>query len=94
MEVKELKDGKVDEIELEITEIGDERNVNSRYGGGRVCDAVGNDETGSVSVSLWNDEIDAVSVGNKIRITNGWVREWNNVLQLSAGRYGKLEVVE
>ena len=31
--------------------------------------------------------------GDKIRIENGFVREWNNSLQLSIGKYGRLTVL-
>ncbi len=94
MKAGELRIGKVDEIVLEVVEKGDEREVKTRYGGGRVCDAVGKDETGQASLALWNDEIDRVEVGTKIKITNGYTKEWSGELQLSAGRYGKLEVLD
>ncbi len=94
MKVKDLKEGKVDEIELEVIEVGEERSVRGRYGNSRVCDATGKDETGQVKITLWNDEIDLVKGASKVRITNGWVKEWNNELQISAGRYGKIEVIE
>jgi len=33
-------------------------------------------------------------VNQKIKISNGYVKEWNGELQLSAGKYGRLEVLE
>jgi OB-fold nucleic acid binding domain. len=94
MKASELRIGKVEEIELEVTKKDDERRVKSYYGDHRVCDAVGKDETGQVSLALWNDEIDGVKVGTRIRITNGYVKEWRGELQLSAGKYGKLEAID
>jgi replication factor A1 len=94
MQVKDIKEGKVDSIELEIEDMSDERNVRGRFGNSRVCDATGTDETGSVKITLWNNEIDMVKKGSKVRITNGWAKEWNSEMQLSAGRYGKLEIVK
>lgn len=94
MKANELGTGKVDEISLEIIDKGDEREVRTRYGGSRVCDAIGKDETGQVNLALWNEEIDKIEVGIKIKITNGYAKEWRGAPQLSAGRYGKLEVVD
>jgi replication factor A1 len=96
MKVSEVRpESKVDVIELTIREKGTARDFSSRSGStGKVCDAKGVDEEGTeVSVSLWNDEIDRVKANDRIRITNGWAREWRGNIQVSAGRYGKLEVL-
>lgn len=96
MKVKDLRpESKVDVIELTIREKGSARDFSSRSGStGKVCDAKAVDDEGSeVSVSLWNDEIGRVQANDRIRITNGWVREWRGNMQVSAGRFGKLEVL-
>ncbi len=94
MKVSELKANKnVDEIVLKIVEKNEPRQVMKRYGGtARVCDLIGeDDEGGRVQITLWNDEIDMVEVNEIIKITDGWVKEWNNQLQISTGRNGKIE---
>ena len=96
MQVKDLKPrSPVEMIELEVISKEEPRDFTSRYGGsGRVCKAVGKDESGEeVTITLWNDEIDTVPVDSKIRLKNGWVKEWNGKLELSAGKYGELEVL-
>lgn len=96
MKGKDLRpESKVDVIELTIKEMGTVRDVSTRSGRmSRVCDAKTEDEDGTeVSISLWNQEIDQVKQGARVRISNGWVREWRGNLQVSAGRYGKLEVL-
>src|SRR5437762_10360642 len=97
MKVNEVRpESKVDVIELTIREKGAAGDFSSRSGStGKVCDAKAVDDDGSeVSVSLWNDEIDRVQANDRIRITNGWAREWRGNIQVSAGRYGKLEVLK
>jgi len=97
MKARELRpESKVDVIELTIREKGAARDFSSRTGStGKVCDAKAVDEEGTeVSVSLWNEEIDRVQANDRIRITNGWAREWRGNLQVSAGRFGKLEVLK
>ena len=96
MKVSEVRpESKVDVIELTIREKGTVRDFSSRSGSsGKVCDAKAVDAEGTeVSVSLWNEEIDRVKANDRIRITNGWAREWRGNIQVSAGRYGKLEVL-
>lgn len=98
MLAKDLKDrSKVDEIVLTVTEKGEPREFQSKWSGasGRVCDAVGKDEEGEdVNLTLWNEDIDKVEVNSKIKITNGWTSSYKNQLQVSTGKYGKLEIVE
>jgi len=56
LKISDLRDGmrKVD-IEGEVTEISETREVNLRAGGqAKVADAILNDETGSTKLSLWN----------------------------------------
>jgi ssDNA-binding replication factor A large subunit len=44
-------------------------------------------------LTLWNDEIERVQVNSKIKIVNGWTSAYKGKLQVSAGKYGKLEVL-
>jgi len=94
MQIKDLqpKQGKVD-IEVEVKEIGEVREFQKFGKVGRVANATVADETGAIKLTLWNEDIDKVKVGDKIRITNGFVSEFQGEKQLSAGRFGKLEVI-
>ena len=98
MLAKDLKDrSKIDEIVLTVVEKSEPREFQSKWSGasGRVCDAVGQDEEGeSVNLTLWNEDIDRVDVNAKIKITNGWVSSYKNQLQVSTGKYGKLEILD
>ena len=96
MKVKDLKaEQKFDVLELTVSEKGEARDVSTFRGQSRVCDAKGVDGDGdSVSLSLWNEEIEQVNANDRVRITNGWVRQWRGNMQVSAGRFGKLEVVK
>lgn len=96
MKVRDLRaESKVDSIELVIREKGPAREFSSRTGAtGKVCDAKAVDDEGQeVSVSLWNEDIDRVAANARIRISNGWARAWRGNLQVSAGRFGKLEIL-
>ncbi len=95
LNIKDLRDGmrRVD-AEGEVTEISAPREVSLRTGDqARVADATLNDESGSIKLSLWDDQIDTVKKGAKVRITNGYINTFRGERQLNVGRYGKLEVL-
>ena len=94
MKLSELKPrmGKVD-IEVEIKSMEEPRTFNKFGKDGRVCNATISDGESEMKLTLWNEEIDKVKVGAKIKITNGYVNEFQGEMQLTAGRFGKLEVI-
>jgi replication factor A1 len=61
---------------------------------GKVAKAVIKDETGECKLTLWNEETDKIKVGEKIKIVNGWANEWKGEIDVSAGKFGKIEVIE
>ena len=85
----------IEVLELRIVEIEQPRQIITKYGReSKVCDAWAEDDKGDrVRLSLWNGEIERVSEGSRIRITNGWARNFRDQLQVSAGLHGQLEVV-
>ena len=93
--MNELKanQGKV-EIEGTVTALKDVRNLSKPGFSGKVRNGTFQDDSGSIEISLWNDDCDKVGVGDKIKITNGWVSEYQGKLQLGTGKFGKLEVLE
>ncbi len=96
LQVRDLRDGmrRVD-AEGEITEISDPRTVNLRTGGeARVADTMLKDDTGTIKLSLWDDQIDMVKQGSKVRVTNGYTNSFRGELRLNVGKYGRLEVLE
>ncbi len=60
----------------------------------RVTNAVIEDDSGSIKLTLWNADIDNVHVGDTVRVTNGFVNEFKGENQLTTGKFGKLEVIK
>jgi len=90
MKVNELQDkGKVDEIELEIIEKEEIKEIRS---GLKLCNLKGKDDTGEVTVTLWNDDTEKVNKGDKIVIRSGWSQSYQGNMQVSPGKFGELEV--
>jgi replication factor A1 len=94
-DIKDLQDGmKRVSVEAKVVEKGDVREVKSRYKDEtyRIVDAVIADETGSIKLTLWNEQIDQVNVGDNVKIENGYVTSFKGENQLNVGKFGKLSV--
>ena len=94
MQIKDLKpkQGNVD-VTVDVVDVGEAREFQKFGKAGRVSNAIAKDETGDIKLTLWNEDIDKVKSGDKVRISNGYVNEWQGELQLTTGRMGKLEIV-
>jgi len=77
-----------------IVNIEGPRDVNTKFGPGQVATATLEDESGSVKVTLWNENISKVAVNDKVSIENGYVDSFRGELQLNVGKYGKMSKVE
>jgi GNAT superfamily N-acetyltransferase len=96
LRIGELKDGMRNvTVEGEILEKTEPRMVRSRKRGEplSVANASMGDETGRIVLVLWNEQIGWVTVGDRVRVENGYVSSYKGIRQLSAGRMGRLIVL-
>jgi len=95
VDIKDLVDGmKRVDVEGKIVEKGDPREVKSRFKDEtyRIVDAVLADESGSIKLTLWNEQIEQVNVGDNIKIENGYITSFKGETQLNTGKFGKLSI--
>ncbi|MFC1648605.1 OB-fold nucleic acid binding domain-containing protein [Nanoarchaeota archaeon] len=92
MNISELKPNQrnVSLEEVEVTEISPVKEFRKFGTPGRVCNATIKDDSGSVSLTLWNEEIDTIKEGAKLEIKDAFVKEWQGALQLTTGRNGSI----
>ena len=95
LKIKDLRDGmrRVD-VEAKVIQKSDTREVHSRDGNETylVADAMIKDDTSTIKLTLWNEQIDQVNVNDNIKIENGYVTSFRGEIQLNVGRYGKLSI--
>jgi replication factor A1 len=93
--IRELRDGdKQVSVEGDITAMADARDVSLRTGGSsRVVDATLDDGSASINLTLWNEQIDKVRKGARVRVVNAYVNTYKGQRQLNVGRYGSIELV-
>ena len=79
-----------------IVEKGEEREVFSRSDGinHRVAEALIGDDTASVLLTLWDDNIDRFEVEDVIQISNGYANLFRGSLRLNIGRYGSADKID
>lgn len=93
MKISEIQRGMSNvSIEGKIVDISEVREVNTRYGRRSVADAMIEDDSGQIKLTLWEDQIQSVRVGDKVSVTGAYITEFRDVLQLNIPRSGKLEV--
>ncbi|HLD89222.1 MAG TPA: OB-fold nucleic acid binding domain-containing protein [Candidatus Nanoarchaeia archaeon] len=94
MEITDIKSntGNID-VQGEIVEIGEIREFNKFGRSGKVANAKLKTSSGEITLTLWNDQVDQVKVGDKVHLINGWASEFKEEIQISTGKFGKLEVV-
>ena len=95
MNIADLK-GEQTRVDIEgmVIEKGDTRSVNLRAGGtSSVADATIRDETGSIKLTLWGDQINSIDVGDKIAVDGGYTKAFRGELQMNVGRYGALRKI-
>ena len=95
MLINELQPGPANgEIIAVVSEKSNIREFDKFGKKGRVCNAILEDESGRITLTLWNDEIESLNVGDKVKLSNGWVSEFRGEKQISTGKFGQIEILE
>ena len=94
-ETHDVKIGEVKPLEkhvnvvFKVVDREAEREINSRSGEThRVCDLTVADETGSIVLTLWNEDIDNIEDEKVYKLSNGFANIFRNSLRLSKGKFG------
>lgn len=91
-EAKDLKSGI--NIQAKIVDKGEVREVTTKFGQTKVCDAYLEDESGRIKLTLWGDDTEKVKNGDEVKLEGGYTTTFREVVQLNKGRKdGKLEVL-
>jgi replication factor A1 len=87
MKVSDLRDRMpVDELKLTVMSLGETRDTSY----GKVQSATAQDDTGTVTLSLWNDQVGKFAANDAVVLKNGWCKDFRGQLQVSAGKFGTI----
>ena len=74
-----------------VMSIGEPKEVMGKFGDPRkVCEAVVGDDTATITLSLWNEQIGTIAKDEVILVDNGYVSLVRGHMRLNVGRYGNL----
>ncbi|MFH1322549.1 MAG: single-stranded DNA-binding protein [Methanobacteriota archaeon] len=79
---------------IKVIEIGETKNIPSRFGDKQVCEVKVADASGSILLSLWDDQIGKIAVGDTLSVQNGYISIVRNSMRLNIGKYGKMLLSE
>lgn len=83
------------DIRVRVINVGTVRPVTTKNGVQHsVVDVLVGDRTGTISLSLWDEQTTLISEGDLIDIANGYVNKFKGWLKLNIGKYGGIEKVE
>jgi len=94
MNIADLREG-MNNVELtaRVAELGEVRQVQTRFGPNQVSDNIIEDDSGKqVKLTLWGDDIKKIHVGDNVSITGGYVKSWKGELQVGVSRSGSLTI--
>ena len=94
--IKDLRHGMTRvTLKAKVLEVTKPKQVFTRYGNyATLAKAVIADGTGEIKLCLWNEQIDAVSVGDTVQIENARTSTFRGERQLSLGKNGTLSNIE
>ena len=83
-------------LTVKIVNIGPSRTIASKRGTREhlIAEALIGDETGSVVLTLWDDQINMFKPADVIKIEGGYTTLFKGSLRLNIGRNGRVEKVE
>ena len=93
MRINELSTGtKIPVLIATIKSFGEERKIEATNR--KVCDVIITDDSGEVTMSLWDAQIDLFKVGDVVKIVNGYCSTFKSKKNVSSGKFGILELVK
>lgn len=80
------------DVVFKVVSKGETREVTSRRSSEThtVCDITVGDATGSIILTLWDTDIDAVAEESCYKIANGYINIFGSSMRLAKGKYGEL----
>lgn len=80
-----------DMVEGKVLSVSEPRQV--RDGQLTIAEAELQDDSGTVTLTLWNDDASKVKSGDVVRITKGWANEFQGKVSISAGKFGQMDII-
>jgi len=90
VDIRDLKPGMGNvDIKVKVSNISKSKQIITGAGvDHEIVELEVQDETGSMTVVLWDDKIIPIKVGDTLQIKNGFVTSFKGVWRINVGKYG------
>jgi len=75
-----------------VIEVGAVREFDSEGRKGKVATATIQDDSGTIEMALFNENIAKAPKGSKVHVENAFVTSYKGKLQVNIGKFGRLSV--
>ena len=95
MKIRDIKPGmECLTLTVEVVDIGTPKIVETRFGEAKTALAVVKDETGTINLKLWRDQVDMIKPGDIIQILNGFAVLYAGRVEINVGSRGRIILVK
>ncbi len=95
MKITELQAGQGNvDLDLEVVSIDEPREFEKFGKQLRVANAIVKDDSDQIKMSFWNEDIDKIKPGIKLKLTKGYCSEFQGEKQITSGKFGSFEILE
>jgi len=77
-------------IKVKVLSVSQTQRITAGGAGHEILEAEVGDETGSIILVLWDDNIASINVGDVLQIENGFVSSFKGNWRINVGKYGKM----
>jgi replication factor A1 len=80
-------------LAFKVLEKNDVKNVRSKRDRTphAVTESLVGDDTGTILLTLWDEDIEKIEVGTTYKLENGYITIFKGTIRLNIGRYGEIE---
>ena len=92
MNINDLKPGMSHvNIQVKVLEVSKPKHIATSTGvGHEILELEVGDETGSITLVLWDEKVIPVDVGDVLQIENGFVTSFKGKWRINVGKYGEI----
>lgn len=79
---------------VKVIGVEEPRDIETRYGSKHLAEATIADDSGSLIMTLWEEQVGTVEKGDVLQIENAYISLVRGTMRLNLGRYGKINKLD
>jgi len=79
---------------VKVIGVDEPRDIETRYGSKHLAEATIADDSGSLIMTLWEEQVGTIEKGDVLQIENAYISLVRGTMRLNLGRYGKMHKLD